>query len=99
MLSHNNEIHQALLSQLCNELVPITVYLNIGVMGPRYELRVCGNTLFDQRRKTIQHDNKTNYCIIQTIIVFRNFVLWLFYGYKTINLLFCSGFLHDNDNK
>ena len=32
-------------------------------------IRVCSYTFFDQWHKTIQHDNKKNYCIIQTIIV------------------------------
>ena len=37
-----------------------------GVRG----VRVCSNTMFDQRHEMTQQDNEKNYCIIQTIIVF-----------------------------
>ena len=56
-----------------------TDVLHVTVIKPP-QLRVCGNTFFDQRHNMTQNDFKN--CIIQTTNVFRNAVLRQFYQGK-----------------
>ena len=62
-------------------------------------VRVCGHTFFDERHETIQHDNKNKLSFHSNDNSFSEFRVAVIFSrqkrYKTINLLFCVGFLHE----